>query len=67
MQMTDTGDHCPHCDSTDTELLSPFGGQLLTAQYYCCACRTPFERVKDRDTLRDAEEYASRVDGPSGN
>jgi hypothetical protein len=24
-----------------------FGSQLLTEQYYCRACRTPFERVKD--------------------
>lgn len=65
MENTGTGGCCPHCDSTEIELLSPFGGQLLTAQYYCRACRTPFERVKDRQTLRDAEAYASRPEGLS--
>jgi hypothetical protein len=34
---------CPFCHSTDTELLSPFGGQLSTAQYQCRACRSYFE------------------------
>jgi DNA-directed RNA polymerase subunit RPC12/RpoP len=45
---------CPFCDSADTELFSLFGQQLLTAQYYCRACRTPFERIKDDDVLADA-------------
>lgn len=34
---------CPFCRSTDTEMLSPFGGQLSTAQYQCRACRSYFE------------------------
>ncbi len=38
---------CPYCRSTDTELFSLFGQQLLTVQYYCNTCHTPFERVKD--------------------
>ncbi|HKB47715.1 MAG TPA: hypothetical protein VKC57_08465 [Ktedonobacterales bacterium] len=38
---------CPFCGSTDTELLSLFGSQLLTEQRYCHACRTPFEHIKD--------------------
>lgn len=37
---------CPFCRSTDTELLSLFGAQLSTTQYYCRACHTPFEYVK---------------------
>lgn len=37
---------CPFCRSTDTELLSMFGAQLSTVQYYCRACRTPFEYMK---------------------
>jgi ring-1,2-phenylacetyl-CoA epoxidase subunit PaaD len=45
---------CPFCDSDDTELFSLFGQQLLTVQYYCNACRTPFERIKDPDVLADA-------------
>jgi len=45
---------CPFCGSTDTELFSLFGQQLMTVQYYCTACRTPFERVKGDDVLDDA-------------
>jgi hypothetical protein len=51
---------CPFCRSTDTELLSLFGQQLLTVQYYCNACHTPFEYVKDDDILDD---YATRKEG----
>jgi ring-1,2-phenylacetyl-CoA epoxidase subunit PaaD len=45
---------CPFCGSADTELFSLFGQQLLTVQYYCNACRTPFERIKDDIALADA-------------
>lgn len=48
---------CPFCGSTDCEMLSLFGQQLLTVQYYCRGCRTPFERVKDDAVLRDAQRY----------
>ncbi len=44
---------CPYCHSTDTELFSLFGQQLLTVEYYCNACHTPFERIKDDDVLDD--------------
>ncbi len=44
---------CPYCSSTHTELFSLFGQQLLTVQYYCHECHTPFERVKDDDVLAD--------------
>ena len=37
---------CPFCGSADVELLALFGSQLLTDQYYCCACRTPFEHLR---------------------
>jgi len=46
---------CPYCGSTDTELFSLFGQQLLTVQYYCNACHTPFECIKDDDILDDYE------------
>jgi DNA-directed RNA polymerase subunit RPC12/RpoP len=53
--MTETHQvRCPFCDSADTELFSLFGQQLLTVQYYCNACRTPFERVRGEDVLADA-------------
>lgn len=40
---------CPFCGAADAELLSLFGSQLLTEQFYCRACHTPFEHVKDDD------------------
>ncbi|WP_069804885.1 PaaD-like zinc ribbon domain-containing protein [Thermogemmatispora onikobensis] len=46
---------CPFCGSTETELFSLFGQQLLTAQYYCNRCHTPFEYIKDDDVLEDAK------------
>ena len=44
---------CPYCSSVDSEFFSLFGQQLLTMQYYCNACHTPFEYVKDDAVLRD--------------
>ncbi len=35
---------CPFCGSRETELVSLFGGQLSTDQYYCRGCRSYFER-----------------------
>jgi len=37
---------CPFCHSTEVELLSLFGSQLSTDQWYCRACHTPFERFR---------------------
>jgi len=45
---------CPYCGSPQTELFSLFGQQLLTVQYYCNACHTPFEYIKDDDILEVA-------------
>lgn len=42
---------CPFCGSHETELISLFGGQLSTDQYYCRACRSYFERFS-RDEAR---------------
>lgn len=55
---------CPFCRSTDTVLMSLFGQQLLTVQYYCNHCRTPFERVKGADVLEDVR---GREDRPEKN
>ncbi|MBF6589297.1 MAG: hypothetical protein IVW57_02050 [Ktedonobacterales bacterium] len=38
---------CPFCRSPDVEPMALFGSHLMTEHYYCRACRTPFERVKD--------------------
>ena len=38
---------CPFCSSSDTEVVSPFGSQLLTSQRRCRACRSYFEALRD--------------------
>lgn len=45
--MTGAGPRCPFCDSADVELVSAWGGQLITAQLRCRACNTHFEAVRD--------------------
>jgi ring-1,2-phenylacetyl-CoA epoxidase subunit PaaD len=37
---------CPHCGSTHTERLSPFGSTACKALYRCLACREPFDYFK---------------------
>jgi hypothetical protein len=50
---------CPYCRSTDTDFFSLFGQQLLTVQFYCNGCHTPFECVKADDML-DAHDLARK-------
>jgi C4-type Zn-finger protein len=38
---------CPFCTSTDLELVSPWGGQLITSQLRCLKCNTYFEAVRE--------------------
>ena len=35
--------HCPHCGSTDTELLSRFSSTACKALRRCLSCREPFD------------------------
>jgi ring-1,2-phenylacetyl-CoA epoxidase subunit PaaD len=37
---------CPHCGSTDTELVSRFGSTPCKALYKCRACLEPFDAFK---------------------
>ncbi len=37
---------CPHCGSTHTERLSPFGSTACKSLHRCLACREPFEYFK---------------------
>jgi len=37
---------CPHCSSTNTERLSPFGSTACKSLHRCLACREPFEYFK---------------------
>jgi uncharacterized Zn finger protein len=53
---------CPYCDSERVELVSPWGGQIITSQLRCLGCGTYFEAVRaDFDAARpnaDAEPRA---------
>lgn len=37
---------CPHCGSTDTQLVSEFGSTACKAHYKCRACYEPFDYFK---------------------
>lgn len=37
---------CPFCNSDDVELVSPWGGQIITSQMRCRACNTYFEAIR---------------------
>ena len=37
---------CPFRHAQNSEQLSYFGQNLLTSQYYCHSCHTPFEAVR---------------------
>lgn len=37
---------CPYCDSTNTELKTPFGPTLCRSLHYCHDCRQAFEQFK---------------------
>jgi len=37
---------CPYCESTNTELKSPFGPTLCRSIHYCNDCRQAFEQFK---------------------
>jgi hypothetical protein len=45
-RVSDDGRTCPWCGSADTEQIGEWGPQLLTEQWMCRACRTPFERIR---------------------
>lgn len=38
---------CPHCGSTDTELLSRFSSTACKALRRCVSCREPFDHFKE--------------------
>ncbi len=37
---------CPHCDSTDTEVISEFGSTACKSLYRCKSCLEPFDYFK---------------------
>lgn len=46
---------CPFCDSADVEVVSAWGGQLMTSQMRCRACNSHFDAVR--------EDFAKPGDG----
>ena len=39
---------CPWCGSDRTSELRAYGSLLMTSQWFCDACRSPFERIRHR-------------------
>lgn len=39
---------CTWCDSPQVERIGEWGPQLLTEQYICLACRSPFQWIRRR-------------------
>jgi hypothetical protein len=58
---------CPFCSSGDVELISPWGGQMITCQMRCHACNTYFEAIRDHGESglgeSDLGESGLRTDG----
>jgi uncharacterized Zn finger protein len=48
---------CPYCNSERIELVSKWGGQIITSQVRCNACGTYFEAVR--------EDFDARQRGPA--
>jgi hypothetical protein len=38
---------CPFCGADEIELVSPWGGQLITSLVRCRSCNTHFEAIRD--------------------
>jgi hypothetical protein len=47
---------CPFCDSDDVELVSAWGGQMITSQMRCRSCQTYFEAVRGEFESATSEE-----------
>jgi hypothetical protein len=45
---------CPFCSSEEVQLVSPWGGQMITSQMRCRGCNTYFEAIREAfDDLPD--------------
>jgi hypothetical protein len=53
---------CPFCASADVERIGQWGGQMITAQWRCCACSSYFEAIRaEFDDDQAAEGFAAPV------
>ncbi|WP_169786798.1 hypothetical protein [Nitriliruptor alkaliphilus] len=44
---------CPWCGSSAVEQVRDFGSLLMTSQWFCASCSSPFERIKQRGSDGD--------------
>jgi uncharacterized Zn finger protein len=50
---------CPFCSSEDVEVVSPWGGQIITCQVRCRACNTYFEAIREEFDAAPGEPEAT--------
>ncbi|HXD65247.1 MAG TPA: hypothetical protein VNV17_11550 [Solirubrobacteraceae bacterium] len=51
---------CPFCESSDIEVVSAWGGQLITRQLRCRSCNTHFEALRSAfDSPEDESSTSS--------
>lgn len=55
---------CPFCGSSEVELVSLWGGQLITSQVRCRSCNTHFEAVREDLRSGDRREHSVLDDPP---
>jgi ring-1,2-phenylacetyl-CoA epoxidase subunit PaaD len=53
---TPPGVTCPWCGSAEVERVGEVGPTVMTSQWICRACRTPFERIRRRGGDPPSEE-----------
>ena len=54
--MSPTDLACPFCESDQVELVSAWGGQLITSQMRCRGCNTYFEALRDDSWTSSSDE-----------
>jgi transcriptional regulator NrdR family protein len=54
---------CPFCDSADVEVVSAWGGQLITSQLRCRDCNSYFEALRDEQVLSGGPWTSSSEEG----
>lgn len=57
------GPLCPYCHSGQVELVSPFGGQIITSQFRCRACQSYFEAIREDFEPSAQPKILSKPDG----
>jgi C4-type Zn-finger protein len=54
---------CPFCDSTEVELVAPWGGQIITTQCRCRACNSYFEAIRSDFAPAQTESAETEAEG----